>query len=370
MAQIHDERLRKLQAEMRRAQIDGIVLGNSPNLYYMTGYAPKKCERLLAAILPADGAPALIVPAIYRFSSERECSIASQSVWLDGEDLVKLVGGILCEMGLQNGRIAIDDTLEFHQFSLFKAASPRSEFSLGSRLMTPLRMRKSPDELEWMRRSGAIADRAIEWVINAIRANAGKSERQLRAELSLWSVGLGMPDGCSSLIASGVHSASPHHIPTDRVPAPGDAVWVDLGGGLSHYYSDITRSFFIGTPPERYRTLYAHVKEAQQRAFESIRPGIRACDVHKVAWDYLDKQGLSALFTHRLGHGIGLEGHEQPNLAPDSEIILEPGMTFSCEPGCYDPDAGYGIRIEDSVAVTETGAESFNHFTKELIVID
>ena len=257
MAQIHEDRLAKLQASMQNEQIDGIILGNSPNLYYMTGYAPKKCERLLAAILPASGEPVLIVPAIYQFSSVRECSITSQSVWLDGEDLVRLVGGILAEMGLQNGRLAIDDTFEFHQFSLFREASPRSVFSLGSKLMTPLRMRKSPDEIEWMRRSGAIADRAVEWIIHAIQSGAGKSERMLKAEMSLWSIGQGIQDGCSGLIAAGIHSASPHHVCTDKVPSPGDAVWVDLGGGLHHYYSDITRSFFVGKPPERYRTIYA-----------------------------------------------------------------------------------------------------------------
>ncbi len=367
MENIHRQREEQLKTLMQEQGISCCAVCNSPNLYYMTGYLPKKCERPLMAFFPAEGAPVLIVPALYTFSSQRECSISDQRVWRDGDDTAAMIRGILKEKGVLGEKIAIDETFEFRQLFPIKEASPSSEFVLGSRLFTVLRMRKSADEIEKMKASGQLSDKAVGRIIDDL--SSGKSEAAIKADAEYWLTNEGMRDGFSNLVAAGVHSASPHHTCTDYVPQKGDAVWLDIGGALDHYWSDITRSIHIGKPSERYVYVYERVREAQRTAFEYIRPGVRACDVNAVAHNYLKKFDLEQYFIHRVGHGVGLDGHENPNLSDDNPLILEPGMTFSCEPGCYLPEEGFGIRIEDTVCVTETGAMSFNEFTKDLIVI-
>lgn len=367
MEKIHQQRLEQLQKLMRQQEIRCCVICNSPNLYYITGYSPKKCERPLFAIIPLEEAPVIIIPSIYEFSSKRECAITDQRIWRDGDDTAVMVKGIFDEIGVTGQRIAIDDTFEYRQFFPIKQASPLSEFVLGSNLFTILRMRKSKEEIDKMLLSGQMSDKAMGMMIDKL--SCGRSEAAMKADAEFWLTNQGMRDGFSNLIAAGIHSASPHHTCTDYVPQKGDAVWLDLGGALDHYWSDITRSIHIGKPSDRYVYVYEHVREAQQMAFDFIKPGVRACDVNAVAHNYLKKHNLEQYFIHRVGHGVGLDGHENPNLSDDNQLVLEAGMTFSCEPGCYIPEEEFGIRIEDSVCVTPTGAISFNTFTKELIIV-
>lgn len=360
------QRRRQLTEAMRERNISCTVVCNSPNLFYMTGYAPKKCERLQIAFFPVDAEPLMVVPALYQMNAEKDCNIEDQRIWQDGADLGALTKGIMAEKGLIGQRIAIDDTFEFRQFNPILQSSPKSEFVPGSGVFTPLRMRKSPDEIEAMKQSGAISDDAVGMLIGEMLS--GKTEAELKSWAEFEMTNRGMTHGFSNLVATGQGTASPHHVSGDRLPQKGDAAYLDIGGAYRHYWSDITRSFHIGKPSDKYVETYHRVREAQQLAFEAITPGVRACDVHMVAWNYLEKHGLAEYFIHRLGHGMGMDGHELPNLSPDSEIVLEPGMTFSCEPGVYFKGE-WGIRIEDTVAVTETGAISFNHFTKDLLVL-
>lgn len=366
MCRIYETRMRVLQNLMREQSVDCVAICNSPNLFYMTGYAPKKDERFQAVFVPQQGNPILAVPKMYYPHSFKDCSVKDQRTWIDGIDMNAYVGDILSELGVKNGRIAIDDTFEFRTFNLIRLALPGAEFVLGSNLFTLLRMRKSADEIELMKKSGELSDWAMQKVVDQLLS--GKSEAELKTWIEYELAQKGMRDGFSNLIAFGENTGSAHHVSGDRTAKMGDAVYLDLGGAYQHYWSDITRSFHIGKPSAHYVEVYNRVREAQQLAFESIRPGVRACDVHQIAWDYLDKYGLSVYFTHRLGHGEGLEGHELPNLAKDCDIVLEPGMTFSCEPGVYNGE--FGVRIEDTDCVTETGAISFNHYTKDLIILE
>ena len=363
---LYQDRALKLSAEMQKKGVACMIICNSPNLYYMTGYAPKKCERLQIAFFPVDSEPLMVVPAIYAFNAEKECSIRDQRVWTDGDDLFAFVKGIMEEKGLLGRTLAIDDTFEYRQLSVIQHVSPDSVYVLGSSVITELRMRKSPEEIELMKISGKLSDDAVQMVLDNLLD--GRSEGQLKSWIEYDLANKGMIHGFSNLIASGPNTANSHHVSNETVPKPGDAVYFDLGGAYSHYWSDITRSAHIGKPSDRYVECYNRVREAQQLAFEAIKPGVRACDVDKVARDYLKKYNLGEYFTHRLGHGIGLDGHELPNLSPDNTLVLEPGMSFSCEPGVYFNNE-FGIRIEDSVVVTDSGAMSFNHFTKELIIL-
>ena len=366
MSKLYVERFTKLNHEMKEQCVDCVLICNSPNLFYMTGYSPKKCERLQVALVPVDSEPIFIVPSIYAIDSERDCFISDQRVWFDGDDILPFVKNILKEKKLLGRTIAIDNSTEFSQYSYFMNSSPDSVFRQANPLFSQLRKNKSPEELNMMRESGILTDKAINMLVNSV--TNGKSEIELHNwieyELGSW----GMRNGFSNLIASGPNTSSAHHVSANRIPKKGDAVYFDIGGGYNHYWSDSTRTIHIGKPDQKFIDAYKYVREAQQLAAQTIRPGIRACDVNFVAHQYLDKCGLGEYFTHRVGHGIGLEGHETPNLSSDENIILEPGMTFTCEPGVYIKGE-WGIRIEDTVVVTETGCESFNHHTKDLIVV-
>lgn len=363
---IYDQRLSLLQREMEKQDIDCVAICNSPNLFYMTGYSPKKDERFQVAFVPRNGAPVLAVPKMNYEHSRKDCCIQDQRLWEDGTDMKEYLRGILRDVGAIGGRVAIDDTFEFRTLEQIRPLMGNAELILGSNLFTLLRMRKSADEIEMMKLSGELSDWAMEVVRDQV--TSGKSEAEIRTWIEYELSMKGMRDGFSNLIVFGENTASVHHVSGDRVAKQGDAVYLDLGGAYHHYWSDITRSFHIGKPSARYVEAYNRVREAQQLAFESIKPGMRAYDVDKIARDYLAKYDLAKYFLHRLGHGMGLEGHELPNLAKNCDIILEPGMTFSCEPGVYI-SGEWGIRIEDTVCVTETGAISFNHYPKDLVIL-
>ena len=364
MNTLHESRFAALRKAMAEQNVDCVAICNSPNLFYMTGYAPHKDERFQVVFVPQQGKPIMAVPKIYDMAS-RACEVEDKRFWTDGIDMLAYVRGILNELGVMGGRFAIDDTFEFRTFNLIRLATPKSEFMPGSNLFTLLRMCKSPEEVEMMKISGELSDWATQMVVDQIMT--GKSEAELKTWIEYELAQKGMRWGFSNLIAFGENTGSAHHVSGPRVAKQGDAVYLDLGGSIDHYWSDITRSLHVGKPDAEYVEVYKRVREAQHRAFEAIKPGVRACDVHMLAWNYLAKYDLAKWFPHRLGHGVGMDGHELPNLAKDSEIILEPGMTFSCEPGVYN--GRWGVRIEDTVCVTETGAISFNHFTKDLIIL-
>jgi D-alanyl-D-alanine dipeptidase len=179
-------------------------------------------------------------------------------------------------------------------------------------------------------------------------------------------------EGCDAaafgIVASGPNAASPHHHPGERVISEGDSVVVDFGGTVDGYCSDTTRTFHVGPPSAEYVEVYEVVKAAQQAGVDAVRPGVAAQDVDAVARRVIDDAGYGKWFIHRLGHGIGLDVHEDPYLVNGNEQVLEPGMTFSVEPGIYLPGK-LGVRIEDIVHCTPDGADRLNASSRELHIV-
>ena len=169
-------------------------------------------------------------------------------------------------------------------------------------------------------------------------------------------------------MASGPNAASPHHLTGQREIHEGDAVVLDFGGVLDGYQADITRTVHVGTPDSRFIEVYESVVRAQEAAVVSSRPGHTAGQVDRTARTSIDDAGFGQYFIHRTGHGLGLDTHEEPYLVPDNELLLQPGMTFSVEPGIYIPGR-FGVRIEDTVAVMDGGPQRFNHATRELQIV-
>jgi Xaa-Pro aminopeptidase len=171
------------------------------------------------------------------------------------------------------------------------------------------------------------------------------------------------------ICASGPNSASPHYNTGERVIEAGDAVIFDWGGELNGYLSDMTRTVVIGEPSDEYRKVYDIVLRANQAAFAAVRPGVPCEDVDRAARDVITDAGYGEHFIHRVGHGLGLDVHEEPYMVSGNTLPLAPGMVFSDEPGIY-LDGKFGIRIEDTVVCTKDGAERINSAPRDLVVMD
>ncbi|HEX3032773.1 MAG TPA: Xaa-Pro peptidase family protein [Bacillota bacterium] len=232
-------------------------------------------------------------------------------------------------------------------------------------LVESLRMVKDAGELELIRQAVEIADRGFNHILEFIEP--GKSEKEVAVELEFCLRRLGAEKAAFDfIIASGTHSALPHAEPRDCLIEQGRQLKMDFGAVVKGYHSDITRTVFLGQATEKFREIYYTVLEAQERAIAAIAPGKLGREVDQVARDYITAQGYGEFFGHGLGHAVGLNIHEEPRLSIQGEVVLEPGMVVTVEPGIYLPDWG-GVRIEDIVVVTPAGCEILTKAPKALI---
>jgi Xaa-Pro aminopeptidase len=225
---------------------------------------------------------------------------------------------------------------------------------------------KDDEEVELLRTVALAADEAFADLLEL--PFAGRRELDVADVVRERLVERGHETTDFAIVASGPNGASPHHGAGERTIESGDAVVLDFGGTREGYYSDITRTVFVGEPQEEHRAVYEVVRSAQQAAFDAVRPGATAQEVDRAARGVISEAGYGERFVHRTGHGIGLDLHEPPYIVEGNETLLEPGMTFSDEPGIYLPGR-FGVRIEDQVVVTTNGAERLNEASRELTVV-
>jgi Xaa-Pro dipeptidase len=242
-----------------------------------------------------------------------------------------------------------------------------SRYINASKCVDLIRARKDEKELDLMRAASLLNDRAMEEIQGFI--HEGVTEKELAEAVSGIYKRLGT-EGVSfeTLIGFGANAADGHHAPDDTKLREGDAVLIDMGCIKDGYCSDMTRTFFFRSVSDRMKAVYNLVKTANEEARAKIRPGVPLRDIDGIARKIISDAGYGKYFTHRLGHFIGIEVHEFGDVSGASEIIAEPGMVFSIEPGIYLPQEG-GVRIEDLVIVTETGCETLNHVPRELKII-
>jgi len=227
-------------------------------------------------------------------------------------------------------------------------------------------MIKDQYEIDALAEAGRLTDLAWEAFIQS-EPISGLTELQALQRLIDISrdQGLQSPSG---IIGSGPNSASPHHGGNDRVIGEGDAMVFDWGGRIDGYYSDVTRSAHVGEPEDEYRRVYDIVKRANEATFNAVRPGIELQELDRAARGLITDEGYGEYFVHRVGHGLGLEVHEEPYLVEGNTLPLQVGMTFSDEPGIYI-EGRFGVRIEDTVLCTDEGGKKLNHATRELIAL-
>jgi Xaa-Pro aminopeptidase len=346
-------RLEAARLLMAARGIDALLLSVGADLPYFTGYRAMPLERLTMLVLPVDGPACLVVPALEAPRVVPHPLAFAIEPWEETEDPVALVAA-RCP---STRRLAVGDTTWAVFLLALQERLPGASFSAASALTGELRQRKGPGEIDLLRRAGAAADRVVARLDGG--RLSGKTERQLAAEIAAMVVEEGHEAVAFSIVASGPNGASPHHEAGDRVIHEGDAVVLDFGGRLQGYHSDITRTFFVGAPPARFRRVYEVVREAQEAGVAAVRPGVPAQDVDRAARAVITAAGFGPCFMHRTGHGIGLEEHEAPYIVEGNSARLDPGMAFSVEPGVYLPGE-FGVRVEDCVVVTSEGVERLN----------
>ncbi len=358
------ERLRRAQEELDRQAIDLLLVGPSPDLRYLTGYDAHTSERLSMLVLPRTGTPAYVVPALEAPQLGDRRDLLELHAWRETEAPAAIVAEVA---GTSGGRtVAVSDQLWSVFLLRLQETMPGNDWRSGSEVMRALRMCKDDREVDLMRDAAHRTDAA--WEEFATQPLAGQTETEAMRRLQALTEKRGLR-AAFGICASGPNSASPHHHTGDRVIQQGDAVVFDWGGTLEGYHSDVTRTVHVGEPSEEFRRVYEIVLAANQAALEAVRPGVPCEEIDRVARSLIAAEGYGDAFLHRVGHGLGLDVHEEPYLVAGNHLPLAAGMVVSDEPGIY-LEGRFGIRIEDAVVCLEAGGERLNEANRDLTIVD
>jgi Xaa-Pro aminopeptidase len=351
---------------MAEVGVDALLLSLGADLPWLCGYEAMPLERLTMLVLPGDDDAVLVVPQLEapRVALRPEFELRP---WAETEDptevVAKLVGG--------RTRLAISDRAWATFLLRLQGWLPAASWVDASTVTAELRAVKGPDEIDALRRASAAADRVAAQLQAGEVRFTGRTEAEVSAEIGRRLRAEGHTQVNFAIVGSGPNSASPHHEPGSRVIGPGEAVVCDFGGVLDHYCSDITRTFWTGgsEPPAEFRDLYAVLQRAQAAGVEAATVGTACEDVDGVARRIITEGGYGPQFIHRLGHGIGLEEHEDPYLVGGNCEPLAAGHAFSVEPGIYF-EGKWGARIEDIVVASADGPIALNTVSHDLVVVD
>jgi Xaa-Pro aminopeptidase len=361
---VTSDRLAKALDAVAASGLDAMLIGPSADLLYLTGYAPMPLERLILAVVRSDGQAHLIVPELEAPGAEAS---ALDSIelhrWHDSTDPYVLVRRLLKDAP----RLAVGERLWASHVLALQREMPAARMVPATELMAGLRSIKDDAELDRLGRAAEAADETFEVIVG--QPFAGRTERELAEDLARILLEQGHDRTEFTIVGSGPNSASPHHEPTSRPIAPGDAVVMDFGGEIDSYFSDITRTVAVKEEPAGYREIYEVVVASQEAAFRAVTPGTPAMEVDRAARSVITESGFGDGFVHRTGHGIGLELHEAPYIVEGNQTPLEPRMVFSIEPGVY-LSGRLGVRIEDIVVVTDEGARRLNHADRSLRLVN
>lgn len=365
---IYESRLRTIRERMKEKKIDGMILFPSSNQYYITGFRTFPGERLLLTIIPVEGEPFFIAPMLYESQVKKESWIKDIIAWTDDNKPYEILKRAMEQRGMNKGRFAVDDNMYAVQLLSMINALPEIEFLPMGDLLGNLRLSKSLEEIDKIRTAGKIVDEVVEEVRKNARPGMTEIEIAAMMEFEMRKRGSEGPS-FETIVGSGPNSALPHYNAGERRVNQGEFIVLDFGAIYKGYCSDTTRTLCMGEPTDKMREVYNVVKEAQETGVRTVKPGIKAGEVDKAVRRHITDKGYGEYFTHRTGHGLGLEIHEEPYISGISESILKPGMVFSIEPGIYI-EGEFGVRIEDIVVVTEDGCERLNNYTRELTVIN
>ena len=362
-------RIERLAAALRQGGMDALAVVPGANLRYLAGLDMHMNERLTVAFFPAEGQPAMVLPALEQPRAQAQARFPIRFYpWTDSEGPQGALQRAVDDLGLDGRRLGAEYTaMRLIELRGIEQAAPEVVVGDATDILASLRMAKDADELGSMRKAVAIVEEALRTAIGQIRA--GMTERELA---DIWEGAMraaGSGPSFTTIIASGPNAANPHHSNTDRVFQPGDLIIMDGGALYEGYASDITRTIALGEPSAEARRIYELVQAANAAGRAAARPGASGDTVDRAARAVIEAGGYGPQFVHRTGHGLGLEVHEPPYMVAGNTAPLAPGMTFTVEPGIYVSGL-CGVRIEDNVVITADGAESLTSFERDLIVIE
>jgi Xaa-Pro aminopeptidase len=359
-------RLERTRQEMERQGVDYLFVTPSSDLIYLLGYPAHSSERLTLLGVPRDGEPFVVVPTLESVRLAERRDIVDIHPWEETDSPTELVARLV--EGAPGSAIAVSDQTWSGFLIKLQDELPDARFLSATPVLRELRMIKDEQEIENIRIASAKTDTAWENFVKTARIT-GLTEREAGEQLADLMAKEGLPRPTFMIVGSGPNSASPHYMTGDRVIEKGDAVVFDFGARWNHYTSDLTRTVYVGEPTEEYRKVYNIVLEANRAAYAAVKPGVACQEIDRAARKVIDDAGYGEYFIHRVGHGLGLDGHEEPYMVEGNDLPLKPGMVFSDEPGIYMAGK-FGVRVEDILLCTESGAESFNHCDRELTTME
>jgi Xaa-Pro aminopeptidase len=367
------ERLNQARTTVAAAGASALLVGVGPELEWLTGYAAHGGERLNLLVIPATGQVVFISPRLEAAAALASPGLSEGSVplvtWEETEDPFRLLPPLIGPAGAS--RVLVSDGLRAAFVLGLQGTLPEAEWGLASSVLAPLRRVKDAEEVALLRAAAHAADRAVERIITG--PLVGRTEADVARDVREALLDEGHDTAEFAIVASGPNSASPHHEPGQRVIRPGEPLLLDIGGRRAGYNSDITRTAWIAAEGSQrvddgFRTVYELTAAGQAAARAAVRPGVSFEQLDAAAREVIAAGGHGDHFIHRLGHGIGLEVHEEPYVVAGNRELAVPGNTFSCEPGIY-LEGRFGVRIEDAVLCTSDGGESLNQAPRELRVV-
>jgi Xaa-Pro aminopeptidase len=365
---IYRDRLSRAAAEAERRGLAAVLITPSPDYSYLLGYRPPALERFTCLVLTATGVPVLVLPRLEEPLARHQLDELTDDVallaWDETDDPFRLVRGLLEG---STGHIGVQDQMWARFVLRLRAALDPLDLVEAGPTVEALRRVKTADEIDRLRAAAAAADEAM-GAITAERLS-GRTEAEVSARIHELLLEAGHDTADFAIVGSGPNSASPHHEPGSRVIGPGEAIVLDIGGTRAGYWSDTTRTAFVGEPPADFVALYEVLRQAQDAACRAVVPGATAETIDNAARTIIEEAGFGDRFIHRTGHGIGIELHEEPYLVSGNREPLEPGNAFSVEPGIYI-DGEWGARIEDILVCTADGGERLNQSSRELYLVD
>lgn len=357
---MYDQRVAAVLAQMEAQGLEQLLISDPPSIFYLTGRWILPNERLLALYLNKNGGHKLFVNKLFTVDGD----IGIEKVWFSDTDPgCQIIAGYTDH----SKPLGIDKKMAARFLLELMELGAGSAYRNGSECVDAARRVKDAEEKQKMIVASRLNDQAMERFRGLIKEGVSELEvsdgmKAIYAELGTQGPSFG------PLVSFGANAAIGHHKPDHTVLKPGDCVLFDVGCKKDDYCSDMTRTFFYRSVSDKGREVYETVLRANLAAQAAMKPGMKFCEVDKIARDIISDAGYGPYFTHRLGHCIGIEVHDAGDVSATNQDIIKEGMIFSCEPGIYLPGE-LGVRIEDLMLMTPDGAVSLNHVSKELEVI-
>ncbi|MFC2948652.1 M24 family metallopeptidase [Virgibacillus sediminis] len=362
-------RMERLLQEMGNRGMDGLLVTSTPNFYYLSGYYTDPHERVIGIYLSKAMDPVMILPSMEKQDAKAAGWKFELVGYQDDENPWELFASFLKKNEKQPTVLGLEyDHLSLERFEAVKQIFPETAFLNAKEILAESRAVKNKKEYTLLKQTASLADLGIETGIRSIKEGISELELIANIEYELKKHGVRQMS-FSTMALSGAKTASPHGTPSSKIVSGGDLVMFDLGVVFEGYCSDITRTVAFRSITDEQRRIYNTVKEAENKAVQRAEIGLPVGQLDDAARSHINDAGFGQYFTHRIGHGLGIETHEYPSMHGNNQLPLKEGMCYTIEPGIYVPGTG-GVRIEDMVYLTEKGPERLTEYPRDLQIID